>query len=260
MENRKFVVDGLTAFVHGDRRELGEAAAAAVAGRLRELLGAQRGASAVFASAASQVEFLEALSRAPGIDWSRVTGFHLDEYLGFPVGHPRSFGQFLKERLFDRVKIGRAHLMDGLADPAAECARYGALLEQSPLDVACIGIGENGHLAFNDPHVADFADPVKVKVVEPDAVSRGQQVREKSMPSDGEMPRKAYTMTMPAILAARWVYCMVPGKSKAEAVRRTLVEPVSTACPAGALRRHGRAFLYLDEDSAERADTSIAGR
>jgi glucosamine-6-phosphate deaminase len=150
--------------------------------------------------------------------------------------------------------------MDGMADPEGECRRYAALLEEAPLDVACIGIGENGHLAFNDPHVADLADPVKVKVVEPDEVSRGQQVREKSMPTLGEMPRRAYTMTMPAILAARSVYCMVPGKSKAEAVRRTLADPVSTACPATALRGHPDATLFLDEDSAERADTSIAGR
>lgn len=254
------LLEGLTVLVYRDRRELGEAAGRAVADRLRRVLGTQRTASAVFASAASQVEFLEELSKAPGIEWRRVVAFHLDEYIGLPVGHPRSFGQFLRERLFDRVQVGRAHLMDGMADPEEECRRYGALLGEAPLDLACIGIGENGHLAFNDPHVADFGDPAKVKVVEPDAVSRQQQVNEKSMPALGEMPRKAYTMTMPAILGARSVYCMVPGKSKAEAVRRALSDPVSTACPATALRRHREAALFLDEDSAERMDTSIAWR
>lgn len=253
-------VDGLTVRVFRDRRELGQAAGQVAAERLRELLAARRTVSAVFASAASQVEFLEELARAPGIEWRRVVAFHLDEYIGFPVGHARSFGQFLRERLFDRVGIGRAHLLDGMAEPEEECSRYGALLGEAPLDVACIGIGENGHLAFNDPHVADFDDPAKVKVVEPDAVSRQQQVNEKSMPALGEMPRRAYTMTMPAILAARTVYCMVPGKSKAEAVRRTLSDPVSTACPATALRGHRDAAIFLDGDSAERIDTSIAGR
>ncbi len=260
METRRLVVERLTVLVFRDRRELGREAARAAAERLRRILAAQRTARAVFASAASQVEFLDELSKAPGIEWRRVVAFHLDEYVGLPVGHPRSFGQFLRERLFDRVKVGRAQLLDGRADPEEECARYAALLEEGPLDVACIGIGENGHLAFNDPHVADFRDPVRVKVVEPDEVSRGQQVREKSMPALDEMPRRAYTMTMPAILAARSVYCMVPGRSKAEAVRRTLSDPVSTACPATALRGHPDAALYLDEESAERIDTSIAGR
>jgi glucosamine-6-phosphate deaminase len=260
METRRARIGGIDVRVHSDRRSLGEAAGRAAAERLRSVLAARPRARAVFASAASQVEFLEQLSREPGIDWGRVEAFHLDEYLGLPVGHPRSFGRFLKDRLFDRVGIGRAHFMDGMADAAAECGRYGRLLGESPLDVACIGIGENGHLAFNDPHVADFEDPAPVKVVEPDAVSRQQQVNEKSMPALEEMPRRAYTMTMPAILAARAVYCMVPGKSKAEAVRRTLSGPISTACPASALRRHPDATLFLDEDSAERADTSIAGR
>jgi glucosamine-6-phosphate deaminase len=255
METRRMVMEGLTVLVYRDRRELGAAVGRIVAERLRALLEKQRTVRAVFASAASQREFLGALSAASGIEWRRVVAFHLDEYIGLPVGHPQSFGQFLREQLFDQVKIGQAHLMDGMADPEEECRRYGALLEEVPLDLACIGIGENGHLAFNDPHVADFEDPVQVKVVEPDAVSRRQQVNEKSMATLGEMPRKAYTMTMPAILAAREVFCMAPGKSKAEAVRRTLSDPVSTACPATALRRHREATLFLDEDSAERVDT-----
>ncbi len=249
----------LRVLVYRDRAELARAAGEAAAARMREILARQEGLSAVFAAAASQVEFLAELARKPGIGWPGVTAFHLDEYLGVSAADPRSFGRFLRERLFDRARPGAFHALDGMArDPEAECLRYESLLRARPLDLGFIGIGENGHLAFNDPHVADFRDPRAVKVVEPDARSRGQQVAEGAFREAGEMPARAFTLTMPAILAAKAIYCMVPGERKADAVKRALEDPVSAACPATALRTHPEAYLYLDADSSRGIDTAIA--
>jgi glucosamine-6-phosphate deaminase len=229
---------------------LGAAAAQAGAGALRRALAAKGSANAVFASAPSQQEFLAGLAEAPDIDWSRVTAFHLDEYIGLPADAPQAFGQFLRDRLFGPVRPGKVHYLDGNAPPAAECARYAALLAANPLDVAFIGIGENGHIAFNDPHVARFDDPEVVKVVELDDRSREQQVHDGMFPAIELVPRAALTMTIPAIVGAPRVLCMVPGPTKAEAVRATLLGPVQTACPASILRHHQNATLFLDQRSA----------
>lgn len=230
---------------------MGAAAAAAGADALRSAIAVRGSASAVFASAPSQAEFLAGLADAPGIDWTRVIAFHLDEYVGLPGDAPQAFGQFLRDRLFDRVRPGTVHYLDGNApDPEAECARYAALLREQPLDVAFTGIGENGHIAFNDPHVADFDDPHAVKVVELDARSRAQQVHDGCFDRLEAVPHAALTMTMPAILAAPRILCMVPGPTKADAVRATLLGPIATECPASALRRHPDCTLYLDEQSA----------
>jgi glucosamine-6-phosphate deaminase len=256
---RTLAAGSLRVAVFRDRGALGRAAARAASARMRELLARREGLSAVFAAAASQVEFLERLAGEPGIDWKRVTAFHLDEYVGVPSGDGRSFGRFLRERLFDCVRPAAFHALDGMAgDPEAECLRYEALLQAHPLDLAFIGIGENGHLAFNDPHVADFADPRRVKVVVPDARSRAQQVADGAFREAVEMPARAYTLTMPAILSAGAIFCMVPGERKAEAVRRALEDPVAPACPATALRTHREAYLYLDADSSRGIDTAIA--
>jgi len=244
--------------VYLDRHGLGRAAAGAVAARMQELLARQPGLSAVFAAAASQVEFLTHLAAEPDVDWKRVTAFHLDEYVGVSATDGRSFGKFLRERLFDRVGPAAFHALDGAArDPEAECRRYEALLRDHPLDVACIGIGENGHLAFNDPHVADFNEPRRVKVVEPDERSRRQQVADGAFSKAEDMPVKAYTLTIPAILAARFVYVMVPGERKAEAVRRTVEDPVSPACPSTVLRTRPEVYLYLDAESSRGIDRQI---
>jgi glucosamine-6-phosphate deaminase len=243
--------DLLRTVVLPDRPALGAAAADHAANRLRARLETADRARVVFAAAASQNEFLAALARADGIDWSRVEAFHLDEYVGLPPGDPRSFGQWLEEHIWSLVRPGRIERLDGRnPDPGAECARYGRLLSDGGIDLALIGIGENGHLAFNDPHVADFADPLIVKPVEIDETSRRQQVRDGAFLSFELVPRLAMTVTMSTILASRAISVVVPGPQKAAAVAATLDGPIETACPASALRRHPDAVLFIDEAAA----------
>lgn len=240
--------DRLRTVVLPDRREMGRVAAAHAAERLRAVLDGQPRARVIFAAAASQAEMLDELADAEGIDWARVDAFHLDEYVGLPQGHPSSFGQWLGDHIWSRVHPGRIERLDGgNPDPMAECRRYGALLDDGGIDLGLIGIGENGHLAFNDPHVADFNDPLTVKTVEIDATSRHQQVRDGAFPSFAEVPTLALTVTMSALLASRSLSVVVPGGQKAEAVARTLDGPIETACPASALRRHPDAVLFVDE-------------
>ena len=257
---RTFKVDKLQARVFVDRQALGRAAAQDVSARLKELV-PRKTVSVIFAAAQSQNEFLEALVASPGIDWSRVIAFHMDEFIGLPGTAPQSFGCWLRERLFDKVKPGRVHYLDGMAkDVEKECARYAALLQASPPDITCMGIGENGHLAYNDPPYADFNDPKAVKQVEVALASRQQQVNEDCFNRLEEVPRTAITLTVPALLSAVWIYSMVPGPRKAQAVKRTLEGAITADCPATILRRHDRAVLYLDRDSSKLADTAIAGR
>jgi len=257
---RVFKVEKLQAQVFVDRPALGRAAAAAVAAKLQELL-AKKPVSVIFAAAQSQNEFLEALIAAKGIDWSKVSAFHMDEFIGLPGTAPQSFGRWLRDRLFDKVKPGKVHYLDGMAkDVDRECERYAALLRSSPPDITCMGIGENGHLAYNDPPYADFNDPKAVKRVLIDDASRQQQVNEGCFPEIRQVPKDAITLTIPTLLSAPWIYCMVPGARKAKAVKRTLDGPISTDCPATILRRQERAILFLDRDSSALADTAIAGR
>ena len=258
---RTMNVDKVRVEVYSSRVEMGLAVAEAVATRMRQLLSQKQGVSVVFAAADSQKEFLDALAAEKGIDWGRVTAFHMDEYLGVPGTAPQSFGRWLRDRLFGRVRPGTVHYMDGMGrSPEAECARYAALLQSAPLDIACLGIGENGHLAFNDPPVADFADPKRVKRVEIDEASRIQQSAEGNFPRPEDVPRVALTMTIPALLAAPFIVCTVPGPRKAQAVKAALYGPLSTACPATAVRSHAGTVVYLDPESSRLIDTAIAGR
>lgn len=203
----------------------------------------------IFAAAPSQNEFLETLTAAEGIDWSRVVAFHMDEYIGLPVGAPQRFSQFLKEKLFDIVQPGEVHLIRSENTIEAECARYAALVNETPIDIVCLGIGENGHIAFNDPPVANFADTETIKPVELDAACRTQQVNDGCFPDFGSVPTHALTLTIPALMSARHLYCMVPGETKRQAVRETLHASISTACPATILRTHDHCTLYVDRDS-----------
>jgi len=245
-------VEKLKVKIFASRKEMGRNAGQSVAEEMRRGLEVKENLSVVFASAPSQNEFLEELSESRGISWNRVTVFHLDEYVGLSSNAPESFGHFLAVKLFQKVDPGKVYYLNGTAaDLEGECKRYADLLRKYPLDIACIGIGENGHLAFNDPPFADFQDPLPVKVVELDLVSRQQQVRDGCFRSLQEVPRRAITLTLPTILSARSITCMVPARSKAQAVRRTLQGPVSTDCPATILRRHDHAVLFLDRDSAE---------
>ena len=252
-----FAVDRLTVHVYRDRREMGTAACAAVAERLRRLLALQAWVRIIFAAAPSQNEFLAALSEAPGIDWSRVEAFHMDEYVGLPSGAPQSFGAYLREHIFAPVKPGIVHYLNGNAkSPVEECHRYAKLLRERSVDIVCMGIGENGHVAFNDPPVADFADPETVKVVALEERCRLQQVHDGCFKTIDDVPTQALSLTVPALMAGRALYCMVPGPTKSEAVLKTLRDEISTACPATILRHHAQAGLYLDPDSAALLDIS----
>ena len=245
-------VDALNVKVFDDRAALGAAAGADVAEAIRDLLRRQERVRAMFAAAPSQSEMLATLARAEDIDWSRVTALHMDEYLGLEPGAPQSFGAFLRDSLFDIVSPGKVHLIDGQRDADEEVPRYASLLEEAPVDVVCLGVGENGHLAFNDPPVADFEDPLMVKTVELDEASRQQQVNDGMFPSIEQVPTHAITLTLPALLSGGRLFCVVPGETKREAVRLSLRGPVTTDCPASVLRRHPDCVLYLDADSYDR--------
>jgi glucosamine-6-phosphate deaminase len=244
-------VDNLQIEIYADREALGRAAGHAVAARMKQQIAVKGSVAMVFAAAPSQNEFLATLAAIEEIDWDRVIAFHMDEYLGLPADAPQGFGYFLRQHLFDQTAPGTVYFLNGQAlDPAEECRRYEALLEAHPVDIVCAGIGENGHLAFNDPAEADFADPVQVKVVALDQASRLQQVHDGCFSDLDSVPTHALTMTIPALMAARWIYTMVPGPTKAQAVKETLTGPIGTHCPATALRRHPNAILYVDRDSA----------
>jgi glucosamine-6-phosphate deaminase len=266
MSLKRLTVDRLAVEIYDTREAMGAAAGAAVAQKMIELLKVQDSVRMIFAAAPSQNEFLDALARAGGIDWSRVTAFHMDDYPGLPDAAPQRFSSFLKARLFDRVQPGRVHYLIPPASPLAgkgalwamgdavadACDRYAARLSERPIDIVCMGIGENGHIAFNDPPVADFHDPKLVKLVELEEACRLQQVHDGCFDTLEEVPTHALTLTIPALTGARWLYCIVPGPAKREAVTRTLKDPVGTACPATILRRHPQARLYLDRQSAPR--------
>jgi glucosamine-6-phosphate deaminase len=234
-----------------DHASMASAAADYAADRLRRMLAGRPRVRVIFAAAASQAEMLAELTRREGIEWARVDAFHLDEYVGLPLGHERSFGSWLDRHIWDRVHPARIERLDG-GNPAgaqAEAARYGLLLADGGIDLGLLGIGENGHVAFNDPHVADFADPLVVKPVEIDATSRAQQVRDGAFDRVEDVPRLALTVTMSTILACRAISLVVPGPQKAAAVAATLDGPVSTACPASVLRDHPDARLFIDRDA-----------
>jgi glucosamine-6-phosphate deaminase len=242
--------------VFPDKASLGEAAAAEAASALRDTLARQRRACVVAATGASQFEFLEELVRAPDVDWRRTVFFHLDEYVGLPATHPASFRRYLKERLADRIHPGAFHFIEGdRPDPEAEARRVGELIRGCEIDLAFVGIGENGHLAFNDPP-ADFATEEPYIVVRLDEACRRQQLGEGWFPSLEDVPRRAISMSIRQIMKARRILCVVPDARKAKAVRDTLTGEVSPWRPASALQRHAAATVYLDVDSAALLDPS----
>ncbi|MBE7169321.1 MAG: glucosamine-6-phosphate deaminase [Williamsia sp.] len=248
---KEFLVEKMRVRIYANRQQLGKAAAAEAARRIIDLLLSQEEISIIFAAAASQHEFLQALAEEPGIEWQRVSAFHMDEYRGLPPSHPQRFGNFLQEKIFGRLPFKQVfYLNESGHDDPQECDRYAALLEQYKPAITCMGIGENGHLAFNDPHVANFHDPALVKIVDLDEACKHQQVNDGCFPSIAEVPSYAYTLTIPALMQADHIFCMVPGKNKAPAVRNTLNEAISEQHPATILREHQGAILFLDEDSA----------
>lgn len=232
--------------------DLGRAAAAKSAELITAAIRARGRARILVATGNSQLALIGHLATTK-LDWSKVDAFHLDEYVGIDAHHPASFRFYIRTRFEEKVRPGSMHYLRGDApDPDAEAARYGALLLAAPLDLAFVGIGENGHIAFNDPHVADFNDPLTVKRVELDTACRTQQVCEGHFPSIAHVPREALSVTCSGLMrAAHWV-CSVPELRKADAVRASLEGPLTPACPGSLVRTHPSAFLYLDLESSSK--------
>ena len=235
--------------VFPDKYLLAAAAAADAATAIRRAIDEHGSARIIAATGASQFEFLEALTKAADVDWKVLEMFHLDEYVALPATHPASFRKYLLERLINKVGIVRYHLLDGEADPKGVIAEVAAEIRKAPIDVAFVGIGENGHLAFNDPP-ADFETDEAYIVVELDEACRRQQLGEGWFKSLADVPRRALSMTVRQILKAKEIICVVPDARKAQAVAKCLGSEISPMVPASILRSHDRAVIYLDKDSA----------
>jgi len=246
-----FVIDKLNVQIYPDREAMGNDAAEIVGDKLIELLADQDFVNVIFAAAPSQNEFFASLIQNTALDWNRVNAFHMDEYIGLPENTPQTFASFLDEKIFGRLAFKTVNYINGNAVRVqGECERYAALLRKYPPDIVCMGIGENGHLAFNDPPVADFNDREQVKIVELDAECRQQQVNDGCFSKPDDVPTHAITLTIPALMAGRYVYCMVPGIKKVKAVFNTLNQEIVETYPSTILRRHADAVLFLDKESS----------
>jgi glucosamine-6-phosphate deaminase len=241
--------NALTIHIAKSRIAMGERAAADITCEIRACLEKQYSVRMIFAAAPSQSEMLAALAAKKDIDWSRVTAFQMDEYLGLPADAPQLFSLWLRRAIFDHLPFAAVNLLEPGDDPGQAAADYAAKLHAAPIDIVCCGIGSNGHLAFNDPP-ADFEDPLAVKVVDLDMQCRQQQVDDACFATLSDVPTRALTLTVPVLLAGRALFCTVPGALKKEAVRRALLDPIHPMCPATALRRHPHWALYLDPESA----------
>ncbi len=255
---RYFQVGTMKLEIHPSRKLMGAAAARAAAAALKELRLAHEIVGAIFATGASQLDTLDALTSIEGVPWDRVRGFHLDEYIGLPVDHAASFRRYLRENLTEKVRMKEFFEVDGTAsDPEQVCRSYAEKLRSSDPQLCLLGIGENGHLAFNDPDAANFNDPADVKVVHLDAACRQQQAAEGWFNTLQDVPEYAVTLTIPTLLRVPKLIVSVPGTRKAKILRRTLEEEISTECPATILRTHPGVTVYLDEDSAAQLDGLI---
>jgi glucosamine-6-phosphate deaminase len=245
--------DNLQVNIYSDRQKMGRAAASYVATKIKALLALQKELRMIFAASVSQDEFLAALIKNTDVEWSRITAFHMDEYIGLPEDHPETFGNYLRKHLFDHVPLKQIHFINPVAkDPQAESERYADLINAEPIDIICLGIGENGHIAFNDPPVADFIDLKTVKIIDMDQICRQQQVNDGCFPDISKVPTKAISITIPVVMQARSLNIVVPGERKADAVYDTLNGKIDTHCPASIMRNHPDAMLFLDQDSAQK--------
>ena len=225
--------DNLSVNVYQSREEMGRAAATDIKACILALLKKKETINMIFAAAPSQNEVLAALATDREIPWNRVNAFHMDEYIGLPADAPQAFGNFLAQHIFGLADFRSVHYIDRSAtDADAECARYGALLAEYPTDIVVMGIGENGHVAFNDPPVADFCDPKVVKPVLLDEICRNQQVHDGCFATLADVPTTAITLTVPTLFRGKHLFCIVPAKTKANAVRATLCDEIGEACPA----------------------------
>lgn len=247
---KEFKKDNLLCKIYNTRREMGKAAAKDVGDKIRELLKEKEEINIIFAAAPSQNEVLEALVADTDIEWNRINAFHMDEYIGLDNNAPQRFGTFLKNAIFDKVPFKSVNLINSGAESIeGECERYSKLLKKNPVDIVCLGIGENGHIAFNDPDVADFNDKALIKVVELDDICRQQQVNDGCFAKFDDVPKNALSLTIPALTAGAYMFCVVPAPTKANAVKNTVNGDINEKCPATILRTHENAILYCDADS-----------
>ncbi|WP_017317474.1 glucosamine-6-phosphate deaminase [Mastigocladopsis repens] len=246
-----FRVDALQVQVYNSEVELAQDVAEIAQKHLQHTLEQKDAAALLLATGNSQIQFLDALIALGDVDWSRITCFHLDEYLGISADHSASFRYYLREYVEKRVRPKEFHYIEGDAlQPLAQCSRYTKLLQAQPIDLCCLGVGENGHLAFNDPAVADFNDPLTLKLVKLDTVNRQQQVNTGSFPNLESVPQYAFTVTIPMICSAKKIICLASAKRKAKIVKQILEGDITTDCPASILRTQPQATLFLDVDSA----------
>ena len=247
---KSFAKDKLTVKIMENRAEMGKVAAADIHAVIKALLAERDEINMIFAAAPSQNDVLASLIEYDDIEWGRINAFHMDEYIGLPASAPQAFGNFLVDKIFGKVAFKSVNLIDSSSTVEAECARYGELLKKYPTDIVVMGIGENGHIAFNDPPVADFCDKEIIKAVELDLTCRNQQVHDGCFEMLSDVPTHALTLTCPTLMAATYKFCVVPAPTKANAVYAMLNSEISTACPATILRKADNATLYLEPDSA----------
>jgi glucosamine-6-phosphate deaminase len=246
-----YQVEKLKIEIHATREGAAAAAARSAATTLIQRAKANAEFAVIFATGASQLDTLQALTQTSGLPWAQIRGFHMDEYVGLSIDHPASFRRYLRQNLTEKVQLKEFFEIDGTAaDPEQACKDYAALLRAANPQLCLLGIGENGHLAFNDPGVADFNDPLDVKIVQLDTVCRQQQAAEGWFGSLEEVPQRAMTITIPALFRVPKLIASVPGPRKAAIIRRTLEDSISTACPATLLRTHPDATVYLDRESS----------
>lgn len=247
---KQWKIDQLLVKKYPTRKEMGAGAAADAQQVIADIIAQKGQINMIFAAAPSQNEMLQSLLDSPIIDWSKVNALHMDEYIGLPEGDSHTFGTYLNEHIFSHKPFKSVHYIKGSnPDPEAECLRYSKLLEEFPVDVVLLGIGENGHIAFNDPWVAQFDDPKAVKIVPLDEMCRNQQVNDGCFATISDVPTHAITLTIPTLVAAKYMFCVVPAATKAEAVKNTVLGPITEDCPASILRQHPNAVLYCDSDS-----------
>lgn len=247
---KKLKKDNLVVKIFDNRTQMGQTAAKEASASIHELLKIQHQLNIIFAAAPSQNDFLEALL-TQDIDWSRINAFHMDEYIGLPANAPQGFANFLTGKIFSKVEFRNVNYLNGNAgDIDKEIKRYSELLQSYPADIVFMGIGENTHIAFNDPHVANFSDNNLVKIVDLDYACKQQQVNDGCFAHIDDVPKHALTLTVPALINAKFVFCMVPSKNKAKAIYHTLNENISENYPSTILRNHPQAILYTDHDGA----------
>ncbi len=246
------VKDKLTVKIFDSRDEMGKAAGTEAAAKIKELIAEKGEVNMIFAAAPSQNETLAALVADKDIDWSKVNAFHMDEYIGLSPDAPQGFGNFLKDRLFGLLPFKSVNYIYAEGEtPEQTCARYTKLIAENPIDIVCLGIGENGHIAFNDPWVADFNDKEVIKKVALDEVCRQQQVNDGCFAKIDDVPKYALTLTVPTLFNADYLFCTVPAATKADAVYKTVNNEINEDLPATIMRTHDNAIMYCDPDSGK---------